>query len=976
MNKLSTLLLATLIACGGGSSTKQTTPAGGGGTSITGTGVTAPTPNGAPELPLWPEVKKGVLPNGLTYYILKRAKPEKRALLWLAVNAGSTLEDDDQQGLAHFIEHMEFNGTKRFPKAAIVNYIETIGMAFGADLNAETNFDNTTYKLTVPTDKPEYVGKGLDILRDWAGDASFEPDELEKERGVVIEEWRGNRNVQMRLFQKHMKVLFEGTKYATRLPIGLPEILKSAKRERLTSFYKDFYRPDLMAVIAVGDVDPAQLEKEIQAKFGDLKNPSPEKPRAMAGVPKASGVRVSIETDKEVPVSIVEIDNVFPHRPEATEADYHRSVVEQLYAMIVNERLATLAKDSAAPFGGAQVAPQSFVRDIDLFSRIAIAKTGKVEDTIRLMMTEAVRIEKFGVTQAELDRARTNMTAIYEQNAAEENTEDATSYVEEITRNFYEHEFMIGRSAEFALAKKHLPTITLDEMNKFAKTVGGADNRVVQISGPDASNLPSKEKVLQIAKEVEASKLEPWKEASSNVVLMKEPPKAGKVVKEKKVDAIGVTEWTLSNGARVILRPTDYEAESISISGDSPGGLAMADAKQWPNARFADDVAGLGGVADIDADTLGKVLAGKRAAVSASISETQESIDAGGSMKDVETIFQLIYLKMTAPRRDPAVFAAWQQNTAEALENQRNNPETEFSIESNDVLWKKNPRRGTPTADDIKKVDIDKAVDFYKSRFGDATDFTFVIVGQFDVEKLKPLVETYLASLPAKGRKEKEKDINIRRITGSLVKTWNLGHEPKAAVRAMYYGDDKWSRDKERDLFILSQVLDIRLREILREDMSGTYGVGVGGFFTRSPNQTRTFQIQFGCAPDAADKLLKAAQDDIVKLGKEGPTSEQLEKVKETWLREREVGLKTNGFWANWLATSYRYNDDPTLVNDPSKMLARFTPENVKAAVKEFLPAKSYYQSVMMPEGATAAPAATPAKGAAPAKAPAPAKTN
>jgi zinc protease len=960
MKKQLLALLLAVAACGGKSTPTSTPPDPNVGQLDPNNGGTT-TPSNSPELPLWSEVKKGTLPNGLTYYILKRPKPEKRAFLWLAVNAGSTQEEEDQRGLAHFVEHMAFNGTKRFPKSALVDYLEKIGMGFGADLNASTHFDQTTYKLTVPTDNAEYVSKGLDILHDWAGDILFENEEIEKERGVVLEEWRLGQGVGMRLLNKHFPVLFKGSRYATRLPIGTPEVIKGAKRDRFTAFYNDFYRPDLMAVIAVGDVDPAAMEKEIKARFGGLENPAGKKALKPAGVPKADGTRVSIATDKELPSANITVNNVFAHRPESTEADFRRSIAEQIYNLIANERLGTLAKKTESPFAIAQVGVQGITREIDMFSRVALPKEGKVEEALRALMTEAVRVERHGFTQAELDRARANIAAFYEQIAAQADTEGADDYVEEITRNFYEKEFMIGRKAERDLAVKFLPQITVAELNALAKSFGGAENRVILVSGPDGKPLPDQKRILAIVDEVQKSQIEPWQEAATTAKLMATPPKAGTVTKESKIEAIGVTEWTLSNGIKVVLKPTDFDAEQVSVTGDSPGGLAMADNKLWPSARFADDVVALGGVADIDDDTLEKVLAGKRLQVSATIGETTESVDGNASVKDLEAMFQLMHLKMTAPRKDEAVFATWKQVVTQQLANQRRSPEAVYGIESQELLYKKHPRRTAPVVADIEKIDLDKALAFYKSRFGDAGDFTFVIVGAFDVAKIKPLVETYLASLPATKRREKEKDTGVRRAGGSIKKAWPLGSEPKAQVSLSFYGDEAWSRDKDRDMFVLGQVLEMRLREILREDMGGVYGVGAGGWIARRPRGERSFGINFGCAPDAADKLIQASLDEVEAIKKEGATPEQLEKIKAQFLRERETQLKTNGFWLGWLASTYRFGDDPTLVLDPSKMIGRMTSNNVKAAAKKFLPKTPYFQAVLLPAVAGAAPATAPA---------------
>ncbi|HET7506280.1 MAG TPA: insulinase family protein [Kofleriaceae bacterium] len=950
------LVAVAAAACGGGSR-----PATGPSSAVAGQGPPAATPAKIPApsgesapLPLWSEVKHGTLANGLTYYVLKHAKPEKRAFLWLAVNAGAVQEDDDQRGLAHFDEHMAFNGTRRFPKAEIVNYLEKIGMRFGADLNARTGFDDTVYELEVPTDDKAFLARGFDILHDWAGDVTYDPAEVDKERGVVKEEWRLGRGGAQRIFDKQAPVLFKGSRYAVRLPIGLPEILDKAPRDRLYKFYKDWYRPDLMAVIAVGDFDDVgAIEKEIAARFGDLKNPAGERKRTVAGVPKADGTRVAIDTDRELPSTVVSVYNVLPHRPESSLKDFRRIVVEQVYQAILNERLGVIGRRPDAPFVAAAAGIESQTREIDAFVREAQAKPGKVEAALESLFTEVLRVEQHGVTQTELDRARAILARGYEQNEAEEATSDSRNYTEEFTRNFFEGEFMIGRKAEKELTLKYLPTITLAEMNALARSFGGADNRVILIAGPDpkagVAPLPTRERVLAIIDEVGKRTIEPWEDKAVNAKLMAELPKPGKIVKEAKVDAIGVTEWTLSNGVRVIVKPTDFEADQISLVGSSPGGLAMARDKDFRDAQFADDIASVGGVGELDIEEVQKLLAGKHVTASAHIGETVESVEAAASARDLETMFQLVHLEMTRPRKDERAIAVWRANLADQLANRRRVPEVQFQIESQELLFKHNLRRKPPEPADVENANADKALAFYKDRFGDASDFLFVIVGAFDPGQLRPLVETYLASLPAKGRKEKEKDVGIRKVSGVVKHTWNLGQEPKAHVQIMFHGDETWTRDRDRDSFILGEVLEIRLREVLREDKGGVYGVGVGGAIARAPHQERTFSISFGCDPARVDELVKSTFDEIAAVQKDGIGADYLEKVKQVFTREREVQLRNNGFWIGWLTSAYTFGDDPTLVLDPSKMIARMTSDNVKAAARRYLDGKQYYEPVLLP---------------------------
>jgi len=968
MKRVFLFLLAMVVACGGPKPTPTIPDPGTGQPDAEQPVVEAVKPAPVdPPLALWPEVKRGRLPNGLTYYVMKNKKPEKRALLWLAVNSGSVQEDDDQRGLAHFVEHMAFNGTKRFPKDEIIKYIEKIGMRFGADLNAYTSWDETVYTLEVPTDDQEFVGKGFDILRDWSGAITFDPVEVDKERGVVLEEWRLGLGAGRRLFDKHVKQMFKGSRYADRVVIGLPETLKHAPRDTLVRYYKDWYRPDMMAVIVVGDFeDAAAIEREIVAKFGDLKNPAQPRARPRGDVPKAGGTRVSIERDHEQTSQSVTVYNMLAHRAEATERDFRRSIVEQVYGQIFNERFGTLARKQGAPFMGAGMGISNQTRDIDAFSRGASVKGGKVEEALRSMFEEVLRIEKHGFTQGELDRARTNLRSRVEQSVFDAPTARSRGHAQEITRNFFEREFMIGRTAERDLTIKMLPQITLAELNSLARSYGGADNRVIVISGPDDKPLPTEARVLAIVDEVAKASLEPWIEKPPAAALMAQLPKPGTVAKEGKLDKLGVTEWTLSNGARVIVKPTDFEADSVILGGSSPGGLAMASAAQYAHARFADTIASLGGMAELDVEEVGKVLAGKQASASTSINEVTETVRGQASAKDLETMFQLVHLRMTAPRKDDDAIAVWKANFSEQLTNRERSPDVQFGIKSNDVLWQNHARRKQAKPADIAKIDPDKALAFYKDRFGDATDFTFVIVGTVDLAKLKPLVETYLASLPAKGRKEKEKDLGVRRVGGAVKKSWALGQEPKARVSITFHGDEAWTRDKDRDMYILGRVLSTKLREVMRENMGGVYGVGAGGFLSRSPHQERSFNVGFGADPARVDELVKAAQQEIATIIKDGAEAKYLDNVKKGFERERELQLRTNGFWSSWLESSYRYGDDPAMILDPAPMIARMTSANVKAAAKRYLDHKRVYQAIMVPADAAKAPKKDPPKPPAP----------
>lgn len=901
------------------------------------------------RLPLWPQVVHGTLPNGLQYYVLKHGKPEKRAHLWLAVNAGSVAEDEDQRGLAHFVEHMAFNGTAKYPKAQIIDALEKMGMRFGADVNAYTTYDETVYQIEVPTDVAGPLDTGLDILHQWAGSISFDATEVDQERGVVLSESRVSKGVAQRVGDKQRDVELGGTRYGSRKPIGSDAILRAAPKEALQRFYKDWYQPSLMAVIIVGDVDVAAAEAKVRQVFGDFKDPAEPRERPAGGVPKADGTRVSIEADAELTSTAVQVINLVAHRPEATLDDVRRIFIERLYTMIFNERMALLSRRADAPFSAAGSSVSEVTREIDALTRGASVKGGKVEASLNRLIGETLRAEKFGFTQSELDRARAVMARSYLQSDLEAATTDSAMWAREITRNFFEGEFMVGTAEEKRQAMEILPTLSLAELNLTASRFGGGDNRVILISGPNAKALPSRERVLTIVKEAESDSLEAWQDKAGPGALMTEAPKPGSIVKEVLNPKIGTVEWTLSNGIHVVFKPTEFALDSVSLAGLSPGGLAMASDAQLNDARFANDFVTVGGAGALDAEALSKALAGKHVSVQTSIGETTESVSGTASVSDLEPLFQLVHLRLTRPRRDDEVIATARANSVERFTELQRSPQFQYAVGFQEALTMGNRRTKPPTAQDIARIDVSKAFAFFNDRFGDASDFTFSIVGATSAEVLKPLIEKYLASLPAKGRLEKERDVGVRFVKGVVKKKFALEQEAKSAVTLMLHGDDRWSLEKNRDMFILSEVVSMRLRERLREELGGVYSVAARGSLSRTGHQRRVFTVSFTAAPEKADELLKAAFDEMAAIAKHGIGEAYLEKVKVGFERERETELRTNGFWLGHLLTSAYFHDDPSIVLDLTNITKRITSANVQAAAKRFLDPSQYFEAELTP---------------------------
>ena len=913
-----------------------------------------------PLLPLDPKIRMTKLKNGLTVYVMPHRKPEQRAALWLAVNAGAVQEDDDQRGLAHFVEHMAFNGTKRFAKSAIVDYIEKIGMRFGPDVNAYTSFDQTVYMLTVPTDNAQQMATGLDILRDWAGDISFDPGEVEKERGVVLEEWRLGRGPFARINDKQFPVLYQGSKYGVRLPIGLPEILKTAPRDTLVRFYKDWYRPENMAVMAVGDFDAEAMEKEIASRFGSLVGDPKRRVREPVAVPHEHPTAVTIDTDPEMPFSQVEIVNKMDHRQEGTKSQYRRFIVEGLYHAMVNARFAQLALDPNAPFTYAGSGTGGYTRVADEFNRSANAKQGRTAEALAALVREIARVEQHGFTQAELDRAIAEQLADAESSAAEWEKTQSGALADEMTRNFFEGEPMPGRPFELALNKEFLPTVTLAELNKLAASWGGEKGRVIQISGPASAKLPTEAEVRSLYASAQSAKVEPWKDEPARA-LMTALPTPGTVTATSRNEAADATVWTLSNGIKVIVKPTTFQNDRIEINGWKPGGSSRVD--DVVHARFAVDVVETGGVGDLDPTALRKALQGKVARVNLWLGDLSETVRGSTRPADLETALQLIHLRLTAPRVDQNAFDAWRAEQLEWARNRRLLPEVSFFEDMTAVSTKNHPRSQPTTPETLAKVDLAKSHKIFKERFADLGGMTFVIVGNVDTATLQPLVEKYLASLPSKSKGKAQdswKDVKMTYATGKVTKEILQGSEPKSYVSMGFSAPDKWTREASADARILSMVLQIRLREVLREDMGGVYGVRSWVGLSRQPTVRRSASISFGCDPGNVEKLQKAAMDVIHAIQKDGIGAEYLDKVKEQLRRGRETDAKENWWWVSQLREAYWFGESFTDTTDITKVLARVSSDNVKAAAKRFFDEKHTVFGVLRPK-TVAAPAAAPA---------------
>ena len=908
----------------------------------------------AQKLPTDPDVTIGTFPNGLRYYIRRNALPEKRAELRLAVNVGSLVEDDDQQGLAHFVEHMAFNGTKNFPKSDIVKFMESIGMQFGPSVNAFTSFDETVYMLQIPTDKPEVVDRSLLVLEDWARNVSFDPVEIDKERGVIMEEWRLRRGAGARMQDQQFPILLKGSRYAERLPIGKPEILQNFKHERLKQFYADWYRPDLMAVVAVGDFDRAAMQSLIEKHFAALPKAANPRPRPSFDVPKQPGTLYAVATDPEASSTQVTVYSKMAFRDPSTAGAYRQQIVERLFSSMLSARLAEIAQKPDAPFLSAASGRGLFVKSAEASMLMALAKEDSIDRALETLFTEAERVNKFGFTATELEREKASMLRGLTQLMAEKDKRQSRQLADEYIRNFTQSEPFPGLDYEADLTRKVLPGISLGEVNGLAKEWMPEGNRVVVISAPQKPTLkiPDEAALAAAMKSAAGKTLQPYADTANKEAFFRATPKPGTVTKTNVRADVGITEWTLSNGVRVAIKPTTFKEDEVVFRAFSPGGTSLVGDDDLIWAESAAPIIVNSGLGPFNRIELGKMLSDKIAAASPFIGELEEGVSGDASVKDLETMFQLIYMRFTEPRADQDIFKIVQTQSKMMLANQKATPEFAFNEALTEALTQNHPRERTPAPEVFDRLDLDKSLAFYKDRFADASDFTFIFVGTIDPNTLKPLVEKYLASLPSTGRKETWKDHNVRPPSTIVERRVEKGLEPKSESQLVFTGPMTYNQEQRVAMRAVASVLQTRLREVLREDLGGTYSVSASAGYTKIPRQEYSFAIDFGSSPDRADELMKRVFAEIETFKKDGPTDKQVADAKEAFIREHEVNLKSNAYLLGQLYGKYQHGEEAEIAYlwDLASWYNKLTAASIRDSARLYLNTQRYVKVVLVPE--------------------------
>ena len=917
--------------------------------------VTASSQSLIEKLPVDPKVKIGKLSNGLTYYIRQNKKPENKVELRLAVNAGSILEDNDQQGLAHFTEHMAFNGSKHFKKNELVSFLQNIGVEFGADLNAYTGFDETVYILPIPLSDTSNFRKGLTVLQDWASGLSFDNKEIDDERGVVLEESRLGKGADDRMFRKIYPIQYAGSKYADRLPIGKDSILKHASYDVVKRFYKQFYRPDLQAIIIVGDIDVAATEKLVKEFFGGLKNPANPRPRINATVPARLKSQSIVVTDKEATNFSVEVDYpAVATKLHTTTGDYRNDLVRTLFTSLLNQRLRELAQSAKPPFLFAGTGYNSYARGYEAFSAYAVAGKDGPDTALNALLTEVERVKKYGFTSNELERVKKQLLAGFEQTYNNREKTESGNYIEEYVRNFLQKEPIPGIEKEYEYYQQFLPNIKLEEVNALTTPLKQNQKLFVSLQGPSTSEftLPNNAQLLARAEQALKSNVNPYEEKTVASELLKDKPKPGSIVSEKKNDLLGTTELTLSNGVKVTLKSTDFKNDEIILNSFHKGGTSKYPAEDKFSANFAATAVQQMGIADFSPTELRKVLAGKSVSAAPRIGGLTSAVTGSSSIKDVETLFQLVYLYFTSPRKDEALYNGWKEKQKSQMQFAMADPQTAFIDTFYQALYLKNPLAPVviPKPEDFDKINLDRALDIYKEQFADANDFNFILVGSLDIEKLKPLIATYLGSLPSAGKSANYVDNGVRPFTGKKELVVNKGKEPKSLIVKVFSGEVTYSESLALKASALTEILNIKIIEDLREKLGAIYGGGIYGGVNKLPYSNYSLALQLPCGPENVDKLLKAADAEIDSIKAFGPDVKNLDKVKKTWLEQYKVQLKENSFWSAKLQSILFEGADPQRIFDYEKNVNALTTDDIKAAAKLLFDGKNVLQAVLYPE--------------------------
>ncbi len=867
----------------------------------------------AMPVPFDPNVRRGKLENGLTYYIRHNEKPAQRANFYIAQKVGSILENDDQQGLAHFLEHMAFNGTKNFPGKGLLNYMEHNGVKFGENVNAWTSIEQTVYMLTnVPTTNMNLVDSCILILHDWSSFISLEGEEIDKERGVILEEMRQGQGAQMRIYEKMLPEIYPNSPYGHRLPIGTEEVVSGFKHDALRAYYHKWYRPDLQGIIIIGDVDVNEVENHLKSIFEDIPAPINPAERTRFQVADNAEPIVSICTDPEETnynISLYYKHDIVPFEERGDVQYWLKGYIDQLVSTMYNNRMEELTQKANPPFiFGYGYYGTFFVSDTkDAWTGLAYAKDKDgIDEALTAIVAENKRMQQYGFTASEFERAKADLMKQIENQYDERDKQETSRYFYPILNHFLTNEPLLGIENEYMLLGQIMPMLPVEAINQYAKELIREDNIVITLTAPEKEGevLPTKEELLALFNKAKEIEVEPYKETVSNEPLIATLPVKGAIESKKHDDTFDATILTLKNGVKVIYKPTHFKDDEILMSAYSFGGYSVMDQSDPYTLQQLNELAGLGGLGNFSAIDLPKVLAGKKVHVSGNVNTFTENVSGSCSVKDLETMMQLIYLSFGTPRSDEEAYQSFITRTKAMLANIESNPDVAFSDNLIFALFDNHPLRKRMKAEDYDKVDYAKALKLYADRFKDANNFVFTFVGNIDPETFEPLVEQYIGALKTK-KNDETWTANVPAITDKDVTSHytKAMENPKVTCYMVYNGDMEFNRKNQLTMQVLSDVMDIVYTEKIREDEGGTYGVGVNASLNNRPKESFMFLIGFNTNKEMYEKLMGIAKAELQNMANQGPRPEDLKKVKEFLIKKHAEDLESNRYWMNCIQT-------------------------------------------------------------------------
>ncbi|MFO7934121.1 MAG: insulinase family protein [Bacteroidales bacterium] len=907
-------------------------------------------------LPLDEEVHYGKLENGLTYYIRSNQEPRNRASFYIIQNVGALLEEDHQNGLAHFLEHMAFNGTKHFPGKGIINFLERHGVAFGENINAYTSQNQTVYNLTdVPVNRPGIIDTCLLILNDWSNYLLLTEEEIDLERGVIKEEWRTRRNAQFRMFTASLPYLYPDSKFAERDVIGNLDVIENFEYQALRDFYHTWYRTDLQSIAIVGDFDAAEIEQKVVALFSDIPPVEDAPERPFFEIPEGEEVVYGLVTDKEADQTIIRymIRHREPHDGVETLEDQREAFIHSLFNNMMSQRIDELLQKGDPPFVVGVINYGDFVRGYDALSVITIPKTNEEDRGFRAILTELERVKRHGFTQGELDRAKSNLLTRWENYYKERDKITHDEYVEDYIDHFLEGDAFISMEYGYELVQQMLPTITLEDFDARLDEWIKDRNRVLVIQGPEREDVQhlSREASFRIMEEVAMADVEPYEdEALAESLISEEIIPAG-ITNTREVPGFNAVEWTLENGAKVVFRHADYEKDQVQLRAYSKGGSSLYDSDYVPSTDMLTSLISFYGVGEFDATGLQKMLTGKNVSLQLSLNRLNEGMNGSASPKDMETLMQLVYLHFNKPRFDREAHQAIMARYSALVQNMGNNPQKIMSDSLSLILTDYHPRTRVLDMEFLEDVRLNMIEEVYRDRYSDASDYIFVIVGNIDEEEVRALSRKYLGSIDDLEREESWIDRKVYEPEGLVRKKIPVKMEtPKANVNIVLHQEMEYNPYHLMVMRVIEGILDLRYVESIREEEGGTYGVGIRTGLSRWPLEKASMQIRFDCDPERASYLKDRVYDELVRLAEEGPSGEDLSKTVENILKIREQEKEHNAYWLNTIFDYYVHGIN---FNDPSnfeEILKDLTTADVQEVMKEFYDDPNVVDVVFLPK--------------------------